>query len=134
LGGTVFREPIILSKIPKPIPGWIKPIVIGRHAFGDQVRYRSSHSSLRLDERVNFKKYRATDFIAPGAGKLQMVYTPADGSAATVMDVYDFQGSGVAMSMYNTDEVSLLWALQDTNRTLPPSPLLDSPMRHSRWP
>ncbi|KAF8810291.1 isocitrate dehydrogenase [Phlegmacium glaucopus] len=84
LGGTVFREPIILSKIPKPIPGWIKPIIIGRHAFGDQ--------------------YRATDFVAPGAGKLQMVYTPADGSAATVMDVYDFQGSGIAMTMYNTDE------------------------------
>jgi len=84
LGGTVFREPIILSQIPKPIPGWIKPIIIGRHAFGDQ--------------------YRATDFVAPGAGKLQMVYTPADGSAATVMDVYDFQGSGVAMTMYNTDE------------------------------
>ena len=55
---------------------------------------------------MNFWKYRATDFVAPGAGKLQMVYTPADGSAATVMDVYDFQGSGVAMTMYNTDEVS----------------------------
>lgn len=55
---------------------------------------------------VKLEKYRATDFVAPGAGKLQMVYTPADGSAATVMDVYNFQGSGVAMTMYNTDEVS----------------------------
>ncbi|KAF9563826.1 isocitrate dehydrogenase NADP-dependent [Agrocybe pediades] len=84
LGGTVFREPIILSKIPKPIPGWVKPIVIGRHAFGDQ--------------------YRSTDYVAPGPGKLQLVYTPADGAPATVMDVYDFKGPGVAMSMYNTDE------------------------------
>jgi isocitrate dehydrogenase len=84
LGGTVFREPIILDKIPKPIPGWVKPIVIGRHAFGDQ--------------------YRSTDFIAPGAGKLQLVYTPADGSKATTLNVYDFKGPGVAMSMYNTDE------------------------------
>ncbi|KJA23818.1 hypothetical protein HYPSUDRAFT_39300 [Hypholoma sublateritium FD-334 SS-4] len=84
LGGTVFREPIILSKIPKPIPGWVNPIIIGRHAFGDQ--------------------YRSTDFVAPGPGKLQLVYTPADGAAATVMNVYDFQGPGVAMAMYNTDE------------------------------
>jgi len=80
----VFREPIILEKIPKPIPGWVKPIVIGRHAFGDQ--------------------YRSTDFIAPGPGKLQLVYTPKDGGAATTMNVYDFKGPGVAMSMYNTDE------------------------------
>ncbi|KAF8911332.1 isocitrate dehydrogenase [Mucidula mucida] len=84
LGGTVFREPIILEKIPKPIPGWVKPIVIGRHAFGDQ--------------------YRATDFVAPGPGKLQLVYTPTDGSAATTLNVYDFTGRGVAMSMYNTDD------------------------------
>ncbi|KAK1226484.1 Isocitrate dehydrogenase [NADP], mitochondrial precursor (Oxalosuccinate decarboxylase) [Marasmius sp. AFHP31] len=84
IGGTVFREPIILNSIPKPIPGWVKPIVIGRHAFGDQ--------------------YRSTDFVAPGPGKLQLVYTPKDGSAATSLDVYDFKGPGVAMSMYNTDE------------------------------
>ncbi|KAF8909639.1 isocitrate dehydrogenase [Gymnopilus junonius] len=81
---NVFREPIILSKIPRPIPGWVKPIVIGRHAFGDQ--------------------YRSTDFLAPGAGKLQLLYTPAEGGPATVIDVYDFQGPGVAMAMYNTDE------------------------------
>jgi len=84
LGGTVFREPIILQKIPRPVPGWVNPIVIGRHAFGDQ--------------------YRSTDFVAPGPGKLQLVYTPTDGGKPTVMDVYDFKGKGVAMSMYNTDE------------------------------
>jgi isocitrate dehydrogenase len=84
LGGTVFREPIILSRVPKPVPGWVKPIVIGRHAFGDQ--------------------YRSTDFIAPGPGKLQLVYTPEGGGEKTTMDVYDFKGKGVAMAMYNTDE------------------------------
>lgn len=87
LNGTVFREPIVLEKIPKPVPGWTKPIVIGRHAFGDQ--------------------YRSTDFIAPGPGKLQLIYTPTEGEKV-VMDVYDFKGKGVAMSMYNTDEVRLL--------------------------
>ncbi|KAJ7490961.1 isocitrate dehydrogenase [Mycena latifolia] len=110
LGGTVFREPIVLSRIPKPVPGWTKPIVIGRHAFGDQgipfyelvgnpfPRTRDSPFLLF------FSLYRSTDFIAPGPGKLQMVYTPADGSSATTLDVYDFVGRGVAMSMYNTDE------------------------------
>ncbi|THH05913.1 hypothetical protein EW145_g4451 [Phellinidium pouzarii] len=84
LGGTVFREPIVLAKIPKPVPGWTKPIVIGRHAFGDQ--------------------YRSTDFVVPGSGKLQLIYTPADGGDKTALDVYDFKGPGVAMSMYNTDD------------------------------
>lgn len=84
LGGTVFREPIILEKIPKPVPGWTKPIVIGRHAFGDQ--------------------YRSTDFLAPGPGKLTLTFSPADGSEPTEMNVYNFKGKGVAMSMYNTDE------------------------------
>jgi isocitrate dehydrogenase len=84
LGGTVFREPIIIERIPKPIPGWVQPIIIGRHAFGDQ--------------------YRSTDFVAPGPGKLQLVYTPTEGEK-TVMEVYDFKGKGVAMAMYNTDEV-----------------------------
>jgi len=85
LGGTVFREPIVLERIPRPVPGWIKPIVIGRHAFGDQ--------------------YRATDFVAPGPGKLQLVYTPQGGGAPTTLDVYDFKGKGVALAMYNTDDV-----------------------------
>ncbi|KAI0342247.1 isocitrate dehydrogenase [Trametopsis cervina] len=84
LGGTVFREPIILDSIPRPVPGWKNPIVIGRHAFGDQ--------------------YRSTDFISPGPGKLQLIYTPADGSKPTTLNVYDFKGKGVAMAMYNTDE------------------------------
>jgi len=84
LNGTVFREPIILERVPKPVPGWVKPIVIGRHAFGDQ--------------------YRSTDFIAPGPGKLELIYTPKDGSKPTTMNVYDFEGPGIALAMYNTDE------------------------------
>ncbi|EIM87431.1 isocitrate dehydrogenase [Stereum hirsutum FP-91666 SS1] len=84
LGGTVFREPIILDRIPRPVPGWTNPIVIGRHAFGDQ--------------------YRSTDFVAPGPGKIQLVYTPEGGGKPTVMDIYDFKGKGVAMAMYNTDD------------------------------
>ncbi|KAF8311709.1 isocitrate dehydrogenase [Clavulina sp. PMI_390] len=84
LGGTVFREPIILNSIPKPVPGWTKPIVIGRHAFGDQ--------------------YRSTDYLAPGPGKLQLVFTPENGGKPEVMDVYDFKAPGVAMAMYNTDD------------------------------
>jgi hypothetical protein len=91
LGGTVFREPIILERIPRPVPGWVKPIVIGRHAFGDQ--------------------YRATDFIAPGPGKLQLVYTPEGGGEPTTLNVYDFKGKGVALAMYNTDDVSLVVSL-----------------------
>jgi NADP-dependent isocitrate dehydrogenase len=82
----VFREPIILQRIPRPVPGWVKPIVIGRHAFGDQ--------------------YRATDFVVPGPGKLQLVYTPQSGAESTSLDVYDFKGKGVALAMYNTDDVS----------------------------
>jgi len=84
LGGTVFREPIICKNVPRLVPNWTAPIVIGRHAFGDQ--------------------YRATDFLVPGAGKLTMTFTPADGSAAVHYDVFDFPGSGVAMGMYNLDE------------------------------
>ncbi|EKM57269.1 uncharacterized protein PHACADRAFT_254949 [Phanerochaete carnosa HHB-10118-sp] len=84
LGGTVFREPIILQRIPRPIPGWKNPIVIGRHAFGDQ--------------------YRSTDFVAPGPGRIQLVYTPENGGEPVAMTVYDFKGKGVAMAMYNTDE------------------------------
>jgi isocitrate dehydrogenase len=84
LGGTVFREPIILERIPRPVPGWVKPIVIGRHAFGDQ--------------------YRATDFLAPGPGKIQLVFTPQGGGKPITEDVYDFKGKGVALAMYNTDD------------------------------
>ena len=84
LDGTVFREPIIISNIPRLVPGWKQPICIGRHAFGDQ--------------------YRATDFVTKGKGKLTITFTPEDGSTPTSFDVYDFTGDGVAMAMYNTDE------------------------------
>jgi isocitrate dehydrogenase len=84
LGGVIFREPIIISNIPRLVPGWTKPIVVGRHAFGDQ--------------------YKATDFKVPGAGKLTMTYTPTDGSAPMEFEVFDFPGAGVAMGMYNLDD------------------------------
>ncbi len=83
LGGTVFRQPIICSNVPRLVPGWTKPIVIGRHAFGDQ--------------------YRATDFVVPGAGKLTVTFQPADGSDPIEREVFDFPGGGVAMTMYNLD-------------------------------
>ena len=84
LNGTVFREPIVIKNIPRLVPGWTQPIVIGRHAFGDQ--------------------YRATDAVIKGKGKLTLTFQPADGSPATSWNVYDFEGDGVALSMYNTDE------------------------------
>ena len=84
LGGTVFRKPIICKNVPRLVPGWTKPIVIGRHAFGDQ--------------------YRATDFTVPGAGKLTVRFEPADGGAAIEHEVFDFPGGGVAMAMYNLDD------------------------------
>ena len=84
LGGVIFREPIIIGNIPRLVPGWTKPIVVGRHAFGDQ--------------------YRATDLRIPGPGKLTLTYAPADGSAPMEMNVYDFPSSGVAMAMYNRDD------------------------------
>lgn len=84
VGGTVFREPILCKNIPRLVPGWTKPINIGRHAFGDQ--------------------YRATDTVVKGKGKLTMTFTPEDGGAPQTWEVYDFKGDGVAMSMYNTDE------------------------------
>jgi isocitrate dehydrogenase len=84
LGGVIFREPIIISNVPRLVPHWSKPIVIGRHAFGDQ--------------------YRATDFRVPGKGKLTMTFVPEDGSAPIEHTVFDFPGSGVAMAMYNLDD------------------------------
>ncbi|MDD2298178.1 MAG: NADP-dependent isocitrate dehydrogenase [Fermentimonas sp.] len=83
VGGTVFREPIICSNIPRYVQGWTKPIIIGRHAFGDQ--------------------YRATDTVIKGKGKLTMTFTAENGETKS-WEVYDFQGDGVAMAMYNTDE------------------------------
>jgi isocitrate dehydrogenase len=84
LGGVIFREPIVISNIPRLVPGWKKPIIIGRHAFGDQ--------------------YRATDLVVPGEGSLTLTYTPKDGSQPIELDVYDFPGPGIAMAMYNLDD------------------------------
>ena len=84
LGGTVFRQPIIAKNVPRLVPGWTKPIVIGRHAFGDQ--------------------YRATDVLIPSAGKLTMTFEPSDGSDKIQKEIFNFPGSGIAMTMYNLDE------------------------------
>src|SRR5881394_311178 len=83
LGGVIFREPIVISNIPRLVPGWTKPIIIGRHAFGDQ--------------------YRAEDFVVPGPGKLTITFTPDNGGEKIERDVYDFPGGGVAVGMYNLD-------------------------------
>ena len=84
LGGTVFREPIICKNVPKLVPGWTKPIVIGRHAFGDQ--------------------YRATDFLIPGEGKMEVKWTSKDGKDKKEFEVFNFTGPGIALSMYNLDD------------------------------
>ena len=83
LGGVIFREPIVISNIPRLVPGWTKPIIIGRHAFGDQ--------------------YRAEDTKIPGPGKLRLVFEPADGGEGIDIDVFDFPDAGIAMGMYNLD-------------------------------
>ena len=84
LGGVIFREPIIMKNVPRLVPNWTKPIVIGRHAYGDQ--------------------YKATDFKVPSAGTLTMTFTPKDGSKPMEFNVFDFPSSGVAMGMYNLDD------------------------------
>jgi isocitrate dehydrogenase len=84
LGGVIFREPIIISNIPRLVPGWTKPIVIGRHAHGDQ--------------------YKATDFVVPGPGKVTITYQPHDGGQPMEFEIADFPGGGVAMGMYNYDD------------------------------
>jgi isocitrate dehydrogenase len=84
IGGTIFREPIICANVPRLVPGWTKPIVVGRHAFGDQ--------------------YKATDFVVPGAGTLTMTFTPAGGGKPIEHKVFDFPGGGVALGMYNLDD------------------------------
>jgi len=83
IGGTIFREPIVCQNVPRLVPGWTDPIVIGRHAFGDQ--------------------YRATDFLVPGKGKMTLKWEAEDGSETIEREVFDFPGSGVALSMYNLD-------------------------------
>ena len=84
VGGTIFRQPIIMKNVPRLVPGWTQPVVIGRHAFGDQ--------------------YRATDFKVPGPGKLTMTFQPEGGGEATTYDIFDFPEAGVAMGMYNLDD------------------------------
>jgi isocitrate dehydrogenase len=84
LDGTVFREPIVMKNVPRLVTNWTAPIIVGRHAFGDQ--------------------YRATDTVIKGKGKLTMTFTPDDGSPAQTFEVFNFKGDGVALSMYNTDE------------------------------
>jgi isocitrate dehydrogenase len=84
LGGVIFREPIVISNIPRLVSGWKKPIVIGRHAFADQ--------------------YRATDLVVPGEGTVTLTYTPTDGTEPVELEVYDFPGGGIAMAMYNLDD------------------------------
>ena len=83
LDGTIFREPIICTNVPRYVPGWVKPIIVGRHAFGDQ--------------------YRATDIVVKEPGKLTLTFTPAGGGAPVSLDVFEFKGGGVAMAMYNLD-------------------------------
>ncbi len=84
IGGTVFREPIVCNNVPRLVPGWLKPIVIGRHAFGDQ--------------------YKATDFVVPGKGKLSIKFVPENGESVIEHTVYDFEGEGIALGMFNTKE------------------------------
>ena len=98
VGGTVFREPIIVKTIPRYVQGWTKPICIGRHAFGDQ--------------------YRATDIITKGKGKLTMTFTPEDGGDSKSWEVYNFEEDGVAMSMYNIDSSIYGFARSCMNRAL----------------
>jgi isocitrate dehydrogenase len=98
LDGTVFREPIVIKNIPRLVVNWTAPIIVGRHAFGDQ--------------------YRATDTVIKGKGKLTMTFTPADGSKSQTFEVYDFKGNGVALSMYNTDESIMGFARSCFNMAL----------------
>ena len=98
VGGTIFREPILIKNVPRLVPGWTKSIVVGRHAHADQ--------------------YKATDFVTKGKGKLTITFTPEDGGEPISHEVYEFQGDGVAMSMYNTDESIYGFARSSMNKAL----------------
>jgi len=98
IGGTIFREPILCKNVPRLVPGWTKPIVIGRHAFGDQ--------------------YRATDFLVPGAGTLTMTFTPKDGGKPIEHKLFDFPSSGIALGMYNLDDSIIGFARSSFNYAL----------------
>jgi isocitrate dehydrogenase len=89
LDGTVFREPIVCKNVPRLVPNWTAPIIVGRHAFGDQ--------------------YRATDAVIKGKGKLTMTFVPEGGGEATSWEIYNYKGDGVALAMYNTDESIRGW-------------------------
>ena len=98
IGGTIFREPIIMKNVPRYVQGWTKPICIGRHAFGDQ--------------------YKATDFVTKGKGKLTLTFTPEDGSEKQSFEVYNFEENGVAMAMYNIDSSIYGFARSSFNQAL----------------
>jgi isocitrate dehydrogenase len=98
LGGTIFREPILCKNVPRLVRGWTKPIVVGRHAFGDQ--------------------YRATDFVVPAAGTLTMTFTPRGGGKPTELEVFEFPDSGVALGMYNLDRSIIAFARLSFNYAL----------------
>jgi isocitrate dehydrogenase len=98
LDGTVFREPIVMQNVPRLVTNWTAPIIVGRHAFGDQ--------------------YRATDTVIKGKGKLTMTFTPEDGGEAQTFEVFNFKGDGVALSMYNTDESIMGFARSCFNMAL----------------
>ncbi len=98
VGGTIFREPIIMKNVPRYVQGWTKPICIGRHAFGDQ--------------------YKATDLVTKGKGKLTMTFTPEDGSEAQSFEIYNFEEDGVAMAMYNIDSSIYGFARSSFNQAL----------------
>ena len=98
VGGTVFREPIIMNNVPRYVQGWTKPICNGRHAFGDQ--------------------YKATDIVTKGKGKLTMTFTPENGNKSKSWEVYDFKEDGIAMSMYNIDSSIYGFARSCMNRAL----------------
>ena len=98
VGGTIFREPIIMKNVPRYVQGWTKPICIGRHAFGDQ--------------------YRATDLVTKGKGKLTLTFTPEDGSEPQSFEVYNFEEGGVAMAMYNIDSSIYGFARSSFNQAL----------------
>ncbi len=98
IGGTIFREPIVCKNVPRLVSGWTQPICIGRHAFGDQ--------------------YRATDFVVKGKGTLTMTFTPEAGGEPQTFNVYDFEGGGVAMAMYNTDDSIYGFARSSMNQAL----------------
>jgi isocitrate dehydrogenase len=98
VGGTIFREPIIMRNVPRYVQGWTKPICIGRHAFGDQ--------------------YKATDFVTKGKGKLTLSFKPENGDPEQTFEVYNFQEDGVAMAMYNIDSSIYGFARSSFNQAL----------------